>query len=87
MGNLLNPLGTVAGRDLQGYVCHKSLRAAIMLHTNSDGLRLNLHMARDGCDQIISKGIKFRRRQVRAIMNEDQLQTLFGALCTVFLSE
>src|SRR5687767_12637821 len=58
-----------------------------MFHTDPHGLHIDLDMAADGRDQIISKGIKFGRSQVRAVMDEDQLQTLFGALRTGFLSE
>jgi hypothetical protein len=35
-------------------------------------------------DQIIFKGIKLGRRQIRAVMDEDELQALLGAVGAVF---
>ena len=46
-------------------------------------LRIDLNVTADGGDQIIFKGIKFGRSQIRAVMDEDKLQALLGAIRTV----
>ena len=58
-----------------------------MFHADPHRLHVDLNVATDGRDQIISKGIKFGRGQVGAVMDEDQLQALLGAVRTGFLSE
>src|SRR5574342_908333 len=58
-----------------------------MLHPDLHGLHVDLNMTADGRDQIIFRGIKFDRSQIRAVMDEDQLQALFGIIRTGFLSE
>ena len=55
-----------------------------MLHADLHGLHVDLHVARDGCDQIILKGIKLGRRQIRAVVDKDELQALLGVISAVF---
>src|SRR6185503_2087745 len=58
-----------------------------MFHADLHGLRIDLNMTRYGGDQIILKGIKLSRSQIRAVMDKDKLQAFLGALRAVLSSE
>src|SRR3990170_4938709 len=85
--NLLGFFRATPRRALDRNICHKPLRTPIVFDANLHGLHVDLDVTADGRDQIISKGIKFGRSQIRAVMDEDQLQALLGAIRTGFLSE
>src|SRR5215216_38192 len=85
--DLLGFFCTAARRALDGNISYKPLRTPIVFDTNLHGLHVDLNVAANGRDQIISKRIKFGRSQIRAVMNENQLQALLGAIRTGFLSE
>src|SRR5688572_8866324 len=60
---------------------------SIVLHADLHGIRININVTRYGGNQIIFKGIQLSRGQICAVVDENQLQTFLGALCTVLFSE
>jgi hypothetical protein len=58
-----------------------------MFHIDLHTLRIDGDVAADRGDQIISQRIKLGWSQIRAVMDEDELQALFGAIRTFCLSE
>ena len=48
---------------------------------------IDFNMAGDSLNQIIFQRIQFCRRQIGAIMDQDQLQTFLGAVSTLLASK
>ena len=58
-----------------------------MFHFDLHALGIDLDMTRDGFDQIISKRIELGGREIGAIVNQDKMQALLRAICTMLFSK
>lgn len=58
-----------------------------MFHTELHPGDINLDVAADGGNQVVSKRFKFGRGQIRTVMDKDKLQAFLGAVGAVLFSK
>ena len=78
----MRPSGAATSDGLERDIGNEPLRAAVVFYIDLNVVFVDGNVTADRGDQIVPKRFKFRRCQIRAVVDEDELQALLGAIRT-----